>query len=131
MRPEIGEWLAKARADLDAARLLRTNPEIPTEIVAFHYQQAAEKALRGLLAARGVVPPHIHDLRALLARLGPTLLPQDEAEGLTPFAVLSRYPGFSVTVSAGRLDAFDSFAETCIRDLALEAPGETRSPGSS
>lgn len=123
MQPEVTEWPGKARADLAAARFRRSNAEIPTEIVAFHDQQAAEKALKGLYVVRGDVPPHVHDLRALLSRLTDASLSLDAAEALTPFAVLSRYPGFSVTVSSENLNTFDSFAGACIRELERQASG--------
>lgn len=121
MLPEIEEWLGKARADLTAARFLRSNTEIPPEIAAFHYQQAAEKALKGLLVAKGEVPPHVHDLRALLWRLEDVSLCPDDAESLTPYAVLYRYPGFVVTVSPGDLDRFDSFVDACVSKLARQS----------
>jgi HEPN domain-containing protein len=38
----------------------------PTEIIAFHCQQAAEKYLKGALAFFGEEPPHTHDLNRLL-----------------------------------------------------------------
>jgi hypothetical protein len=36
------------------------------------------------------------------------------AEALTPFAVLSRYPGFDESVPAELLEQFARFAEACI-----------------
>jgi hypothetical protein len=35
---------------------------VPTEIIAFHCQQAAEKYLKGALIILGEEPPYIHDL---------------------------------------------------------------------
>jgi HEPN domain-containing protein len=94
MPPDVQDWLAKARVDLEAARFLRKNPDLPGEVAAFHYQQAAEKAIKGVLVTQGIVPPRAHDLRALMAILRvPVGLSQDAAEALTPFAVLSRTSG--------------------------------------
>jgi HEPN domain-containing protein len=87
MPPDVSDWLSKARVDFEAARFLRKNPNLPGEVAAFHYQQSAEKALKG----QGVIPPRSHDLRTLLALAKvPSGLSEDSAESLTPFAVLSR-----------------------------------------
>jgi len=123
--PEIEGWLRKADADLVAARHLRTNPVIPMEIAAFHYHQAVEKAFKGLLVRRGEVPPRNHDLRALLALLGPTDFTdeeQDAADALTPFAVLARYPGFDAPPEPSLLDSFDLLAERSIMLLRASDP---------
>jgi HEPN domain-containing protein len=118
MPPDVPDWLAKARVDLQAARLLRGNPDLPGEVAAFHYQQAAEKAIKGILVTQEIVPPRSHDLRALLATMkDPVGLSEDAAEALTPFAVLSRYPGFETSIDAGLLDDFDAFAVACIEKL--------------
>ncbi|MBN1608095.1 MAG: HEPN domain-containing protein [Polyangiaceae bacterium] len=41
-REELASWLEKADADLRAARVLRDAATLPSEIAAFHFQQAAE-----------------------------------------------------------------------------------------
>lgn len=118
MPPDVPDWLAKARVDLEAARLLHGNPELPAEVAAFHYQQAAEKAIKGILVTQEIVPPRSNDLRALLATMKARVgLSEDAAEALTPFAVLSRYPGFETSIEAGLLDEFDAFAVACIEKL--------------
>ena len=117
-REEIESWHQKAAADLDAARFLRSNADLPAEIAAFHYQQSAEKALKGLWLAVGDTPPRTHDLRALLARLPETLnLSDDGADALAPFAILSRYPGFQAQPTDDDLDTFDAFAWACVEAL--------------
>ena len=118
MPPDVQNWLSKARVDLEAARFLRKNVSLPGEVAAFHYQQAAEKAIKGMLATQNVVPPRSHDLRALMAVVTiPVGLSMDAAEALTPFAVLSRYPGFDTSIDATLLDEFDAFAALCIERL--------------
>jgi HEPN domain-containing protein len=100
--PEAAAWLAKARSDLAAARFLRRNPDLPLDIAAFHYQQAAEKAIKGLLVEHGIVPPRSHDLRDLLGRLPvPGERDPDVADDLNPFAVLTCYPGFGAPARPG------------------------------
>jgi HEPN domain-containing protein len=119
MPPDVKDWLARARVDLEAARFLRMNANLPIEVAAFHYQQAVEKAIKGILVTKGIVPPRSHDLRALMAAITvPVGLSEDAAEELTPFAVLSRYPGFDTSIDAALADSFDSFAVACIEKLA-------------
>ena len=89
------EWLNRARSNL-----LRAKEEVPgvyLEDLCFDAQQAAEKAIKGVLLARGIDFPYIHDLARLL-----TLLKQDgevlrpslvSAARLTRFAFGTRYPG--------------------------------------
>ncbi len=115
MPDEAAQWIAQALEDLDTARALRAISRIPPRVPAFHYQQAAEKALKAALLAAGKVPPRVHDLRALVVALGrPGGLNPKEASELSPYAVLARYPGFGDVPSAQQLDAFDVFAAACI-----------------
>lgn len=64
--------------------------------VSFHAQQAAEKALKGLLTRHQVEFEKTHNIGELL-RLGGTVLPElsqrlSEATQLTRYAVADRYP---------------------------------------
>ena len=60
------EWLARADRDLSvAARVLSGDDPFP-DAAAFHSQQAAEKALKGFLAAHEVPFPKTHDLERLV-----------------------------------------------------------------
>ena len=118
-REELASWLEKADADLRAARVLRDALGLPLEIAAFHYQQAAEKALKGLLVDAGIAPPRTHDLRALLALFPerPPGIEQEIAEQLTPFAVIARYPGLTSRPDSAIVDRFEVFSATCIDRL--------------
>jgi HEPN domain-containing protein len=60
-RELAGEWLGKADVDLSAASVLLSVGEL-YEVVAFHAQQAAEKALKALLVARQVEFTKTHDI---------------------------------------------------------------------
>jgi HEPN domain-containing protein len=51
MREEAGWWLATARGDLQAARVLLNSGQ--HNLAAFHAQQAAEKGLKAVLAEAG------------------------------------------------------------------------------
>lgn len=87
-------WLQHADEDLLSARTLLQYQQGGWRIVAFHAQQAAEKALKAVLASQDAVLPRTHDLVALAS-----LLPDDhgidlaDIATLNPWAVVGRYPG--------------------------------------
>ena len=100
MRPEsleeASDWLRHAERDLRAAALaVQADSPLP-DMVVYHAQQAAEKALKAFLAAHGEIIPRTHDLVPLVAacgRLAPELAPLDTAAlVLSPYAMLYRYP---------------------------------------
>lgn len=65
-RPEPGSpehWLIHARSDLRAGIVLRTDEWVLSEKGCFHFQQAAEKALKCVLLAHGVDFPRTHQER--------------------------------------------------------------------
>lgn len=70
-RPELEEallLLRKAQEDADAVKKLVPDTDIADSVVGFHAQQAAEKALKAVLAASGDDFPWTHDLRHLMDR---------------------------------------------------------------
>ena len=89
-------WVEKAENDLKTALLaLKAGEECPTDTVAFHAQQCAEKYLKSYLAFKGIDFPKIHDIEELAARtrgLTTGLLPED-FRALTIYATVTRYPG--------------------------------------
>ena len=99
-------WLELADGDLAVARWILAGEGLPTYAVAFHAQQAAEKALKGLLERCRIPFQRTHDLHLLFE-----LLPEaarrpfdlGDLDRLTPWAIEGRYgsdePGF------GRADA--------------------------
>lgn len=96
-------WLALAHEDLALAR--SNVPGVGFGLRCFHAQQAAEKAIKAVLLARAVTFPYVHDLGRLLdlLRAGGLAVPDDvsEADTLTDYATLARYPG------NGEIDADD------------------------
>jgi HEPN domain-containing protein len=90
-----GEWLRRARSNLNLAAVQGSG--IYLEDLCFEAQQAAEKAIKGVLVARGVQFPYIHDLGRLLKLLRDAgeRIPDSvrHAKRLTVFAVGLRYPG--------------------------------------
>jgi HEPN domain-containing protein len=110
IRELVEEWLRHARSDLAVARMV-DDDQIAPEILAFHAQQAAEKALKALLVQRQVEFPRLHVIGSLL-----NLCQEAGYEGielladsvtLTRYAVVTRYPGEEEPVS--RQDAHQAF----------------------
>jgi HEPN domain-containing protein len=90
------EWHNYAESDLDSAEYLVGQRQPHREIIAFHCQQAAEKALKGLLVLHGTRPPKIHDLeklhglcKAVIPAIDPLLV---HCKGLNDYSVGPRYP---------------------------------------
>ncbi|HNQ21773.1 MAG TPA: HEPN domain-containing protein [Phycisphaerae bacterium] len=87
--------LARARDDAYILTRLATDPSAPDWPLGFHAQQAVEKALKAVLAARGVEYPLTHNLAMLVAKLAqhgvPTPPNAETLSRLTPFGVALRY----------------------------------------
>ena len=88
------EWLNRARSDLAIARA--DIPEAYPEDLCFHAQQAAEKAMKGILTMHGVQFPYLHDLGLFAEMLEETgeIVPEAArlADRLTDYARIFRYP---------------------------------------
>lgn len=87
--------LAKARADLAAARLLASDPQQDDGVIGFHARQTAEKALKAAIAHQESELPRTHDLEYLLELLkaggDDSLASLEELAWLNPWAVTMRY----------------------------------------
>ncbi len=85
------------------AEVGKREPSIRRELVCFHAQQAAEKAIKGVLLSWKIDFPLTHDLEQLLELAERSGIPLPEAVqaagGLTPYAVETRYPGFSAEIT--------------------------------
>jgi len=92
----LHSWKAKSEHDLKACRQLMQADDPLAEIIAFHAQQAVEKALKGFLISRKCFDfPKTHDLGRLLdlaESFEPDLSSLDAIVELTPYAVEMRYP---------------------------------------
>ena len=89
------EWLNRAKSNLALAK--NRVPDAYLEDLCFEAQQGAEKAIKAVLIWRGVEFPYVHDLAQLLSLIegGGVPVPPEirQAAELTPFAVVTRYPG--------------------------------------
>lgn len=89
------EWLNRARSNLALAR--NRIPGAYLEDLCFEAQQAAEKSIKAVLVKRNIAFPYVHDLARLLSLVenAGEAVPEDllEAERLTVYPVIARYPG--------------------------------------
>jgi HEPN domain-containing protein len=95
-RPESAVWLAQARQDLEKAVAMREIGVFDPGDVCAYAQQAAEKALKAVLAAGPDPVPRMHDLLELRARAGIGVAPHITDEMLVAVSAqwtISRYPG--------------------------------------
>ena len=99
MNQETKQWFDMADMDLGVAKYLMENyyPK-PLEIICYHSQQAAEKAIKALVISRGTQGglPKLHDLSFLLNQVKNFVMIEekyyDYADTLTPYGVAVRYP---------------------------------------
>lgn len=102
------EWLVRAVRDLLLAeRAIQGAPPL-AEASVFHAQQAAEKALKGYLAAHNQKFARTHDLVELVTRCevidSEFFRFLEPARLLTPYAVRFRYPGGPLEPEAGEAE---------------------------
>jgi HEPN domain-containing protein len=98
-------YLRKAASDRSAARSLARDADQHDDVVGFHAQQAVEKSLKAVLAARSSEIPRTHDLDLLtrLAAPGPGELPNElgGAKELSPWTVATRYDDIDAALDRG------------------------------
>lgn len=92
---DLAEQLLRRAGDDEAAARAMLPLKVTDAIVGFHAQQAVEKSIKAVLAARDVDFPFIHDIGGLadLCKKAGASLP-DELDGidrLTPYAAGLRY----------------------------------------
>ena len=105
-KEEYREWLAFAQTDYDCAKYLNEAPLYPKplNIICYHCQQAAEKAVKGLIVYFGSQGgmPKVHDISFLLNQIKHIV--QEEkgievshlllltANALSKYGIAPRYP---------------------------------------
>ena len=119
---EYREWLAFAQTDYDCAKYLNEAPLYPKplNIICYHCQQAAEKAVKGLIVYFGSQGgmPKVHDISFLLNQIKHIV--QEEkgievshsllltANALSKYGVAPRYPN--------EIDVNDAQAGKALKD---------------
>ena len=103
---EYKEWLIFARTDFESAKYLDGAPfhPRPLNVICYHCQQAAEKAVKALIVYFGSQGgmPKVHDISFLLNQVKNIVLDQKgievthelllKANSLTKYGVAPRYP---------------------------------------
>lgn len=111
------EWLNRARSNLALAK--NRVPGAYLEDLCFEAQQAAEKAVKSVLISIDVEYPYVHDLARLLSLAdgGGVSIPDSvrSAAELTPFALITRYPGAARPVTEADYRAAVETAEAVVR----------------
>lgn len=91
-----GEWFKKAEEDEEAGKKLLEN-EGPFGSACFHFQQMAEKLLKGFIIFHGKEPPRTHDLvelETILKDAEPDIENyKKEIDLLNSYYIETRYPG--------------------------------------
>ena len=103
---EAHRWMGEAHEELSVASYLNQDDSLPARAACFHAHLAAEKSLKALLIARGVVLRRLHDLLALRA-----LLPLEDQErfdladldALNPWTIEGRYPADIADTASDRI----------------------------
>jgi HEPN domain-containing protein len=110
------EWIDRAKSSLELAqaKIIR---HIHYEDLCFQLQQAAEKALKGLLIFYGVEPEFTHNIEVLIKELKKfTDIPENikDAAVLTNYAVTTRYPGEYDEITKDEYEKSIKIAKDCL-----------------
>ena len=115
---DASEWLSHAESHLNYAKLGRDQPAILPNQVAFHTQQAAEKALKAVLVCALVEFPRTHDLQELLMLIrnsGISVQPElEDVTAMSRFAFETRYPGDFETIAPDEIEHAIELAEKAV-----------------
>jgi HEPN domain-containing protein len=110
MKVSTRNWLEFAQTDLRSCEN-NMNDEFVTNVVAFHAQQAVEKAYKALLEENNIELPKIHNLVRLNALAGDYLnspINEIEIEMLDNVYTSSRYPSEAGLLSSGKPSIHES-----------------------
>ena len=126
MRPDVQEWFRFSRNDLDVAKHLRDSfHPLPIEIICYHCQQSAEKAIKALFLVFEIPGgiPKKHDLSFLLKQIRHRVSVSDElfgyADMLNTYAAVVRYP-YETRIGENSVESAILYAEA-IYDWAESA----------
>ena len=125
----FAEWISYAKKDLEAAKFLLAMHPKPLEIICYHCQQSAEKALKALILRNGQYIKKSHDLLLLLQCIAGFIdidsIKLDCAE-LTNYSVVTRYPySFGDSIDDTRTDKAIASAEK-ILNFVLNAISDNK-----
>jgi HEPN domain-containing protein len=123
-------WLDRARSALDMAKV-KVTPRVLYEDLCFQAQQAAEKALKGVLIHYQEEPEFTHNINVVLDALSKhTEIPDDlrKAARLTDYAVFTRYPGTYDDLTREDYEESIALATDCLNwaEQKINGPDKTR-----
>ena len=104
MKASTKQWLEFAQTDLRSCEN-NLNDEFVTNVVAFHAQQAVEKAFKALIEEKGIRMSRIHNLirlHELTESFLISAIEETELEMLDSIYTSSRYPGNIGLLSTGK-----------------------------
>ncbi|MDR1925151.1 MAG: HEPN domain-containing protein [Planctomycetaceae bacterium] len=112
----IEQWFQKAKSDLNAAKTLAKLKPPEKDIVCFHCQQAAEKALKAYLIFHDVEPERTHDLEKLCKDCGQ----YDDSffkflgigKIMSKYAVQPRYPSYFLNITETETEQAIEYAQS-------------------
>ena len=110
------EWIERAKSNLELAQA-KIIHHIYYEDLCYQSQQAAEKALKGLLIYYGVEPEFTHNIEILLNKIKAFAdIPENvkEAVQLTIYAVQTRYPGEYDEITKEEYEKSVKMAKDCL-----------------
>ena len=118
----VKEWLKFASNDINCAKHSLSMKPVPLEIVCYHCEQAAEKALKGYLIYQDIEPPRTHILKLLCKMctdIDETFEEITEICGdLTLYGVQPRYP-FEIDITKN--DMKKAILNTdCVMEFVLQ-----------
>jgi HEPN domain-containing protein len=99
-------------------------------LACFHAQQAAEKALKGLLVLAGVDVPRSHELDAIARSLPGQLAERFDQQALvelSPWATKGRYPATDDDPSPERARSFLEVAQSVVDQATAHLANRPRS----
>ena len=101
------EWLRFSQMDLHSAEYLKAMVPLPLEIICYHCQQSAEKALKAFLALHQKEILKTHDLRFLCNECAKIDFDfsriEEHCSRITIYGVQSRYP-FAMEIEKEDMD---------------------------
>lgn len=107
----VDEWIEYAQRDIQSAKHLTSMRPEPLEIICFHCQQAAEKALKAYLVSIDKRVPKTHDLDELLELCKKNDKITDLRELTIPlndYSVMVRYPAVQSTTIEDKEQALNA-----------------------
>ncbi len=129
---EARAWLVKAWRDLETARRAAAGTPPFYDTAVYHFQQAAEKAVKAFLVHHGKAYEKTHDIEVLIdsaceldrdfGKLA------DAADALTPYATRFRYPNatFAVEPQPAEYHEAEQHAQTIYDFVLNKLPKESK-----